>query len=212
MHSTALFCILSSFFLLFSVSQPHIRRPLHKRSITISPFVDISSVTEHSPLKLTRIQTVNPSNAHLHPQLIHQQHLNRANKRHAIMSNSSIPSEEELSLKLRKRLNSVELVGNSRKLRKRYRMGKAAAGMKNYGDAPRTNVLIDAATSKSAGVSQVDENAATKNTVQLPTNPTGTNSLGLAIEANDVGEHFSFISKDESILTSLIQDISQRFK
>lgn len=195
MHSTILFCILSSFFLLFSLSQPHIRRPQHKKSIAVSPFTDLSTSSQHSPLELTRIQTVNSNNAHLHPLVVYQQNLNRAFKRHAIMTNRSIPSDEELSWNLKKRLSTVEVEGNSRNLRKRQRMGKAASGMKsNYG-AIHVNQLIDIATSQSAGVSQVDVNAATKNTVQLPTNPTGKNSLGLAIEANDVGKYSRFLTR-----------------
>jgi len=229
---------------------PHLRSQRTRRSknqssrrATTSPFIESSS---HIPL--TRLTTRSDKNAHLHPQVLLQQHIHRGVKRHARMTKrslgenvdsemahrmvkrwedvtSTIPSEDSTQ-KDKRWLGGVALAGatetveriqnrlsrilsNDRQLRANSSITTLPApggiGMARYGVSGSVGETI--AKSREAnsnstfneprppkgdntqdGYSEIDLEAASTNRITPASDPTAINSLGLAIEANDVGE------------------------
>ncbi|GAA6033451.1 hypothetical protein JCM8097_001403 [Rhodosporidiobolus ruineniae] len=242
-----------------ALTRQHRRQLPHARSLRSSsslprrspPSTAPSSISFFVPstakLPLTALATRNDRNADLHPQVLLQQHVNRAVKRQARMKKRAI-NEAELAHKLMKRWESVQPAAvladspNSSRVNKRWRGGEALAGataavqhmkdrvasimssgLKSGGKlgsgsgglatavsarvgvsgyagasvaaqvaAKKTNGTStggdEAEEEKSqGGYSQAELDAAVNNTVMAPEPVTAANSLGLAIEANDVG-------------------------
>ncbi|GAA5958014.1 hypothetical protein JCM3765_006232 [Sporobolomyces pararoseus] len=227
---------------------PHLRsqRSNSKRSSTHrsnpSPFIESSS-----KVPLTRLATRSDKNAHLHPQVLLQQHIHRGVKRHAKMTKRSLGenAEVEMAHRMVKRWATTneedsESVGRDEKKKKRWLGGVALAGatetvqqiqdrlsrilskdrqlnqnittlpghgsmgMARYGVSGYAGANIAKSrnaqsneTSSSTnrtksdntrdGYSIIDLEAASSNRITNATAPTAINSLGLAIEANDVG-------------------------
>lgn len=229
---------------------PHLRsqRSNSKRSTSTrrtnsSPFVE-----SNSKVPLTRLATRSDKNAHLHPQVLLQQHIHRGVKRHAKMTKRSLGenAEVEMAHKMVKRwetttegesrsaekngkkqkrwLGGVALAGAtetvqqiqdrlSRILSKDRQLnqnittlpGHGSMGMARYGVSGYAGANIAKSrnaqsneTSSSTnrtksdntrdGYSIIDLEAASSNRITNATAPTAINSLGLAIEANDVGK------------------------
>ncbi|GAA5902478.1 pepsin-like aspartic protease [Sporobolomyces salmoneus] len=226
------------------------QRSNRKRSMTrsSSPFVESSS-----KVALTRLATRSDKNAHLHPQVLLQQHIHRGVKRHARMTKRSLGENSEIEMKheMVKRWESVTTTSSStsddtppdeKTKKKRWLGGVALAGatetvqqiqdrlsrilskdrqlnqnittlpghgaigMARYGVSGYAGANIAKSRSAQAndtdstastnrtrydntrdGYSIIDLEAASSNRVTPATAPTAINSLGLAIEANDVG-------------------------
>ncbi|GAA6060859.1 hypothetical protein JCM10212_006239 [Sporobolomyces blumeae] len=212
-----------------------------------SPFVE-----SDAKVPLTRLATRSDKNAHLHPQVLLQQHIHRGVKRQAKMTKRSLgansdtlmahrilkrwmavePVAEETASrnvsKLRRWLGGVALAGAtetvqqiqdrlSRILRHDRSnllkanvtdasdvgpggVGTARVGVSGYAGAAiakSRNSMMKNGTFAATGTrkgdntvdgySEIDLEAASKNKVTEASAPTAINSLGLAIEANDVG-------------------------
>lgn len=221
------------------------QRSRAKRSSTrrsnASPFVESSS-----KVPLTRLATRSDKNAHLHPQVLLQQHIHRGVKRHAKMTKRSLGenAEVEMAHKMVKRwetttsrslehgsdktdhekrwLGGVALAGatetvqqiqdrlsrilsKDRKLNQNITTlpGHGSMGMARYGVSGYAGANIAKSRNAQAnetsstnrtrsdntrdGYSIIDLEAASSNRITNATAPTAINSLGLAIEANDVG-------------------------
>lgn len=123
-----------------------------------------------------------PTRQDLHPQLILQQHINRSHRRLARMTGREEPSAKTLLERLVSR--EAHLSGRSSprvghpgaNLGKQRRSGAVAAGKAS---------VRDVATNP--GFSPVDLSALQGDNLTVAGNPTTANSLGLDIEANDVG-------------------------
>lgn len=230
---------------------PHLRsqRSTKQRSTRrtkSSPFIESSS-----RVALTQLSTRSDKNAHLHPQVLLQQHIHRGIKRHARMTKRSLGenAEEEMVHKMVKRWESVEsseepveVVGGMKKKRwlggvalagatetvqqiqdrlsrilSKDRLmdqnstttlpGPGAPGLARYGVSGYAGASIAKLRNSKAnetdstsgtksdntqdGYSEVDLEAASTNRITQASTPTAINSLGLAIEANDVGEFSS---------------------
>jgi len=153
----------------------------------------------------------------IHPQVLLQQHINRGRRRLARMTGRAEPSQEELRADLHKRVYLLDHEPRSRRTKRFNRHGvpkfdaltagsgnggkKAAAGVdvaaalgggfaSDTGDGGAdSGAAASNATSNSTnpGVSPLDIQAIASDTVTPANAPTANNSLGLAIEANDVG-------------------------
>ncbi|KII89765.1 hypothetical protein PLICRDRAFT_138047 [Plicaturopsis crispa FD-325 SS-3] len=134
------------------------------------------------------------ANSDLHPHVVHQQHVNRANKRLALMTGREIPSDLELASDLHRRIGTLEPA-----MRKRYNHDGIADILAAFG-APSSAKPSSAATSvkgatndfettdgSNGGYSDADEKASESNALTKANPATFKNSLGLDIEANDVG-------------------------
>ncbi|GAA5884160.1 hypothetical protein JCM6882_002160 [Rhodosporidiobolus microsporus] len=142
-------------------SRPH--RPRAAPVASSSPFF----VPSTAKLPLTALQTRNGKNAHLHPQVLLQQHVNRSLKRHAKMTNGASPSDEHLAHKIRKRWESVQparaetvspsIPAKEKRERRRWRGGEALAGataaMQHMKD--RVATILAGSSSPSVGASAV---------------------------------------------------------
>ncbi|KAM0756581.1 acid protease [Meredithblackwellia eburnea MCA 4105] len=175
------------------------------------------SLSQPQTAPLTRIAIRNDKTNHLHPLMLFQQHVNRAHKRHALMTGTTPPSDSELERRMRKRWLDVT-GGNTQaartlKLRKRQRVGPAYPGSKGPGGAntligqagqavPDSSVLFtplaggssiraiqgnNLALANANGFPQVALDAAKAGSVSKATTPTAAQTLGEDIEANDVG-------------------------
>ncbi|KAK4699975.1 hypothetical protein P7C70_g6278, partial [Phenoliferia sp. Uapishka_3] len=178
-------------------SPPRSTRPLPARSSLFQP--------SSSKVALSRLSTRNERNSHLHPQVLLQMHINRSVRRHARMTKREVPTEAVLRKALVKRWEGVnqgvgDEVGNSRK-EKRQREGKAMAGIgglnsaasfkgkKGKGGAGGAGDGGNSTTTTGSGpgFSQKDFDASQSNSVEPAQTPTANSTIGLNIEANDVG-------------------------
>jgi len=137
----------------------------------------------------------------IHPQLLLQQHINRGNKRVARMTGRSEPAEHELRAEIHKRMYLLESGSGTSSpsteagsnFSKRYfrHSNQAAKDTSRTHTTSGTNTPSStnatSANSTGAGVSTVDLQAAENGGLTLANTPTVNNSLGLDIEANDVG-------------------------
>ncbi|KAG1747106.1 acid protease [Suillus paluster] len=124
----------------------------------------------------------------VHPQLILQQHINRGNKRLARMTGRSEPAEHELRAEMHKRMYLLESGPGSRSSdtteagstfsRRHLRHSKPAT------DAASNTSVSNTGTSV---VSPLDIQAAQNGGLTAANKTTANNTLGLAIEADDVG-------------------------
>ncbi|KAG2110967.1 acid protease [Suillus discolor] len=123
----------------------------------------------------------------VHPQLLLQQHINRGNKRLARMTGRSEPAEHELRAEMHKRMyllesgsvnpSSATTATGSNFSRRYWRNSKHVAQA-----ASNTS-----STSTDGGVSALDIQAAENGGLTPAKIPTANNTLGLAIDADDVG-------------------------
>ncbi|KAL0067841.1 hypothetical protein AAF712_005009 [Marasmius tenuissimus] len=215
-------------------------------------FVDARPLSKPKGVVTLPITPVESRSNGLHPQIYLQQHINRGNKRLALMSGRSIPSDHELKRSIQKRVasmrpqcclnkrfnrsgyrvprsnNHVGLAGGKVQpreeeelsLRKKKKGGKAkaikaaaaggvigggvgagvgatagngTAGNGTAGNGTAGNSTAGSESQGGAGTGATGGGAATSGSGQLPqgveaaNQPTADNSLGLNIEANDVG-------------------------
>lgn len=212
MHASCLLALLltlSPLFLLAQSSPLHFPRSPHARSVrmirsrrdqtSLSPFTHSTS-----KVALTHLSREGTSDG-VPAQVLLQQHINKSLRRHARMTKRSVPSVEDLRKRIVKRWETLD-VGS---LQKRQRAGMALAGSEpNVGrvlqggkegrpvlpvgvGAKGQSVTMPVGNSTvvaGEGFSQTELDAAQANTVTPATTPSGTQSVGLSIEANDVGE------------------------
>lgn len=163
-------------------------------------------------LPLKRIQ----QRSDLHPQILHQQNINRALRRLARMTGRQAPSDAELRRNLEKRVASLENdpvykryhrytpPGNSKRFNRDGVSGSrvnAVVGRKHSHNKGSNNGANGATASASAGNSTATAAASATNgttavssasdaassDVTVANTPTTANSLGLDIESDDVG-------------------------
>lgn len=103
----------------------------------------------------------------VHPEIRFQQHLNHALQRHANFLNTSI-DDAELVHNIRKRMESLSLPFSESSLRRRA--GPVPVAQNNPNGYPVSSFR-----------------ALNNSTITTPSNPTAKNSIGLSIQANDVG-------------------------
>ncbi|KAL4252337.1 peptidase A1 family protein [Abortiporus biennis] len=173
-------------------------------------------VARRSPGTVTLpLKRVNQARGDLHPLVYLQQHINRSVKRHAHMTGRAVPSDAELELALRKRMESDDVLekrynrqgvnknsaksatligavtGTNRAARKKGKGRKAgaaaAAGAAAGTAAGAASSSNSTASDTGAGFSQADLDAAQNGGLTTANTPTAGDSLGLDIEANDVG-------------------------
>ncbi|CCM04981.1 uncharacterized protein FIBRA_07179 [Fibroporia radiculosa] len=140
------------------------------------------------------LKRLHQARSDIHPQVLLQQHINRGLKRHARMTGRVQPSKRHLEANLNKRLY-VPPVGRQNRKRKdgfRAHSGEAAAkGEAAKGSASATPTASTASAgginSTADGIPEIDVEAAENGGLTLANAPTANNSLGLDIEANDVG-------------------------
>ncbi|PCH42313.1 acid protease [Wolfiporia cocos MD-104 SS10] len=145
-------------------------------------------------LPLKRIHQTRDSG--LHPQVFLQQHINRGLKRHARMTGRVQPSKRELQEKLHKRLYIPAPGRQNRKRKDRHvHGGLAAAAAASASVSASASAAGTASSSASSGtepttadgIPEIDVEAAASGGLTLANAPTANDSLGLDIEANDVG-------------------------
>ncbi|RDB25910.1 putative aspartic-type endopeptidase CTSD [Hypsizygus marmoreus] len=124
----------------------------------------------------------------VHPQIVHQQNINRSQRRWARMSGRTEPTTEELTNNLRKRVLSLD---GSEALSKRYnRIGVPKAPAKSAAKTAGSGAALASAAAKNRKGTGAGEGASFGTAVPDITaadTPTADNSLGLDIEANDIG-------------------------
>ncbi len=158
---------------------------------TVSPFISASA---DQRITLTRLPTQHSGNGHLHPAIVLGQHRHRSIKRHAEMTGRPTVNMQQLKDEIAKRWESIQ-VGM---LIKRQRDGLAMAG-KEVDDYDIAHLLkgklspnigfANATTgSEMSGYSQAELDAANLDSVTPAIAPTVANTLGLDIEANDIGK------------------------
>ncbi|KAF9266563.1 aspartic peptidase A1 [Marasmius fiardii PR-910] len=140
----------------------------------------------------------------VHPQIYLQQHINRGNKRLARMSGREIPSNDELSRRIVKRVAAIEgqdttfdkrfnrsgLRGSKRSNHVGLAGGKAPATFKkvqNGGASGNGNAANGNGGNGAAAGGQNSTAAASANGVEQANQPATANSLGLDIEGSDIG-------------------------
>lgn len=186
-------------------------------SRTRSTFVHL---VDPPKVALTRLAIRDEDNSHFHPLMLFAQHHNRGLRRHALMTGRAIPTDEDLENNLRKRWmaltgDTLEQSHQRLRLRKRQRLGGPASG--SAGDEVANSFIgepgsipdrsatlwtpvgqsLAAAGGRSGGLANANGfpqqalTAALQNTVTNASTPTTTQSLGLNIEANNVGKGFA---------------------
>ncbi|KAI0671548.1 acid protease [Trametes maxima] len=174
-----------------------------------------SSGVEAAPAKRSRSITLPLTRLHqnrgdVHPQVLLQQHINRSLKRFARMKGRAAPSKRELTENIEKRLFVPSGVLPSSSLDKRYNRhgskervkdsvqdtvtalnkgkGKNQAAAKGGKKHKQQQAAAGAADDSDDGAAADAGNAtAAANGVTAASTPTADNSLGLDIEAKDVG-------------------------
>ncbi|TCD63571.1 hypothetical protein EIP91_005210 [Steccherinum ochraceum] len=162
-------------------------------------------------LPLKRIHQDTPG-AGVSPHVFLQQNINRGLKRHARMTGRDAPSDLELRSNIQKRMLDYEAPAKRDALSKRYNrhglpsgsrvvpsadiLGAKAnnlkgnkKGGKGGGQAPQGGAALNSSTADETGqgFSEIDLNAQSKGGLTTANQPTADNSIGLDIEANDVG-------------------------
>jgi hypothetical protein len=151
-------------------------------SVEARPFSRMNAGMLTMPLK--RI----PQNPNIHPQVLLQQHLNKAHKRLAKMKGRE-PTPDHV---FRERLNKRLYLLPDQKHAKRYnRIGVPTQEdiAEKFKGAPVNTDVVDSSASDSTtgGISPLDVQAEQAGTVSDALPPTDSDSLGLDIESNDVG-------------------------
>ncbi|GBE88244.1 acid protease [Sparassis latifolia] len=185
-------------------------------SMTLSlsgEFVQARPTEREVRLVTLPLKRVHQARTDIHPQVFLQQHINRGLKRYARMTGRMEPSPRELEEKLHKRMYIPPTLRHSRHNKRFNRGGLPSHATVEVVEAEDVIVAHDSATGKNksankkgnsttgasasapsasasqggAGIPEVDVQAAENGGLTAPENPTANNSLGLSIEANDVG-------------------------
>ncbi|KAG2157952.1 acid protease [Suillus bovinus] len=144
--------------------------------------------TQVNPMMVTMpLKRLHVPRNDVHPQLLLQQHINRGNKRLARMTGRSEPAEHELRAEMHKRMYLLESYSvNSR--------SATTATGSNFSRRywRHSKHVVHAASNASStgttgGVSALDIQAAENGGLTPAKVPTANNTLGLAIDADDVG-------------------------
>jgi len=123
-----------------------------------------------------------PLQSGAHPSVLFQQHLNRSHRRHARMTGREGPSDTELERRLLKRVNLAKFP----KYDKRYnRNGVQASGIEVKIDVGDGGEILAASPQDGFPASALA--AANAGGLTKANTPTAANSIGLDIQANDVG-------------------------
>lgn len=146
-----------------------------------------------------------PKRTDIPPTVLLQQHINRSHRRHARMIGREGPSEAELTMRMEKRLNQANFQNHGKRY---YRNGAPPSGSGNEdvsikgadrlgsnqlgngtqdGSSNSTVPDLSNQNSTSAGFPQAGLDAQIADQLTPANEPTANNSLGLDIEANDVG-------------------------
>lgn len=138
-------------------------------------------------MPLKRLYVPRSDHPHLHPQLRLQQHINRGNKRLARMTGRSEPLEHELRAEMHKRLYILESASaNASSVTKVARSNFSRRHLRH--SKPSTKAATNASsTGTGSGVSPLDIQAAENGGLTAAKKPTANDTLGLAIDADDVG-------------------------
>lgn len=169
--------------------------------------------TRRSGLVTLPLKRITQTRSDLHPQVLLQQHINRGLKRHARMTGRDAPSALELRASLHKRLyippggRPGSRKGNSKRYN-RHGISPLSEAVSEHNDV--IGLLSNSLRQKShgqsakaggkggahsgggqtdggAGFSEIDLEAEQNGGLTAAGSPTADNSLGLDIEANDVG-------------------------
>lgn len=140
--------------------------------------VPIRRPTGMVTLPLKRLQ----QRTDLHPTILLQQHINRSHRRYARMSGRKEPTSEQLEANIVKRFSRVGIQSKQRRHHKQNG-NKDANGSVSSG----SNAGGNSTTGGGEGFSEIDLTAQTNGGLTPAGKPTASNSLGLDIEANDVG-------------------------
>jgi len=183
--------------------------------VSLSPAVEAAPAKRAPGLVTLPLKRVHQSipNGSIHPQVFLQQNINRSLKRHARMTGRDVPSNAELKRNIQKRMLAIEDAAPAKRSHsKRYNRhgvpsssriapssdlpGAKTLGLKankngkgkGQGQAA-TGTVINSSTADEdgQGFSQIDLAAQTSGGLTQANAPTANNSLGLDIEANDVG-------------------------
>jgi len=145
--------------------------------------------TTRSPRTVTLALKRLPQRSDVHPSILLQQHVNRSHRRHARMVGVDGPSDAELEARLVKRFNAAKFP----KQEKRYNrngvnkvQGSSIKGANSLVEVGGTDGSILAA-SPADGFPKAALDAANAGELTKANKPTANNSIGLDIEANDVG-------------------------
>lgn len=123
----------------------------------------------------------------VHPQLLLQQHINRGNKRLARMTGRSEPPEHELRAEMHKRMYILESASVSASSATTVARSNFSRRHSRY-SKPSTKAASNvSSTGTGSGVSALDIQAAENGGLTHAKQPTANNTLGLAIDADDVG-------------------------
>lgn len=171
-----------------SSSSAHSRRSGAKVS-SIKAKRDLNSPVDPRAVSLTLHRPTQPLHERdIHPVMYFQQHVNHAQRRYAKFLGRTI-DDEQLVHNLRRRAESLDLPFDVQNLRKRGAplQLKGTKGGTGSTSTSSTTSTANSTAAAGAGFSQVALQDLEQNTVTAASNPTAANSLGLNIEANDVG-------------------------
>lgn len=144
----------------------------------------------------------------VHPQVLLQQHLNRSLKRYAKMTKRAQPSKRELEDKIQRRIAThMPYVRHEKRFNRHGTGAPASAPIEDFGHGGLGGILggganagagtgtgtgvgsaaTQASPTGGPGISPADVEAAEVGGLTDANSPSDSNSLGLDIEANDVG-------------------------
>jgi len=157
-------------------------------------FVDAAPIRRPAgmvTLPLKRLQ----QRSDVHPTVLLQQHINRSHRRYARMTGRKEPSSEELEANLVKRFNRAGAQPKQRRHNNHHgnnvdandSESNAVGNGGNSNAGGNTQAAGNSTTGGGEGFSEVDLKAQTNGGLTAAGKPTADNSLGLDIEANDVG-------------------------
>lgn len=157
--------------------------------------VESVPLTKRTPtfvsLPLTRVaQKTNVDGQVVHGQIYLQQHINRAIRRLAFMTSRDVPTTQELHARLEKRILAVEGPEGLKRRRMAALSRKRATVLEkrfNRQGVPGASLLLEEKKGKSSSGSGQGAQPAVVEPVAQANTPTAADSLGLDIEAQDVG-------------------------
>ncbi|KAG2341352.1 acid protease [Suillus weaverae] len=160
--------------------------------LSSTPSHAIPARTRHQTQANSRMVTVPLKRLYIprtdvHPQLLLQQHINRGNKRLARMTGRSEPPEYELRAEMHKRMYILES-GSVNTSSATTKAGSNFSRRHSRHSKPVTEAASNASsTGTGSGVSPLDIQAAENGGLTAAKKPAANNTLGLAIDADDVG-------------------------
>jgi len=165
-------------------------------ALSVVGTVEAAPIKRNEGLATLSLRRITQARSDVHPQMLLQQHMNRGHKRLAHMTGRAAPSTHELRATIEKRMFNLQ----SGQVEKRFNRpsfsphpsaGKSAGANDNSvidlnGNGNATGSGSDS-DSGSSGISPADVEAEENGGLTPADQPTAANSLGLDIEANDVG-------------------------